>query len=71
MNRKSVKICLTDMINISIESFKLLLNKINQIENKNSFIIIREDALLSKGASNEEMANQDHHLHLCDTDRKH
>ncbi len=44
------------MINISIESFKLLLNEINQIENKNSFIIIREDALLSKGVSNEEMA---------------
>ncbi len=43
------------MMNISIESFKLLLNEINQIENKNSFIIIREDALLSKGASNEEM----------------
>ncbi len=60
------------MINISIESFKLLLNEINQIENKNknSFIIIREDALLSKGASNEETASQDHHLilHLCDTD---
>ncbi len=60
----------TDMINISIESFKLLLNEINQIENKNSFIIIREDALLSKGASNEEMASQDLHLilHLSDTD---
>ncbi len=45
------------MMNISIESFKLLLNEINQIENKNknSFIIIREDALLSKGKSNEEM----------------
>ncbi len=58
------------MINISIESFKLLLNEINQIENKNSFIIIREEALLSKGASNEEMS-QDHYLilHLCD--RKH
>ncbi len=58
------------MINISIESFKLLLNEINQIENKNSFIIIREDALLSKGESNEEMASQDLHLilHLCDTD---
>ncbi len=57
------------MINISIESFKLLLNEINQIENKNSFIIIREDALLSKGESNEEMS-QDLHLilHLCDTD---
>ncbi len=55
------------MINISIESFKLLLNEINQIENKNSFIIIREDALLSKGTSNEEMASQDLHLilHLC------
>ncbi len=68
MNRKSTNTCLTDMINISIESFKLLLNKINQIENKNSFIIIRGDALLSKGASDEEMASQDHHLHLCDTD---
>ncbi len=72
MNRKSTYTCLTDMINISIESFKLLLNEINQIENKNSFIIIiiREDALLSKGASNEGMASQDHHLHLylCDTD---
>ncbi len=70
MNRKSANTCLTDMINISIESFKLLLNEINQIENKNSFIIIREDALLSKGASNEEMASQDLHLilHLCDTD---
>ncbi len=68
MNRKSANTCLTDMINISIERFKLLLNEINQIENKNSFIIIREDALLSKGASNEEMASQDHHLHLCDTD---
>ncbi len=61
------------MINISIESFKLLLNEINQIENKNYFIImiiIREDALLSKGASNEETASQDHHLHLhlCNTD---
>ncbi len=65
MNRKSAN---TDMINISIESFKLLLNEINQIENKNSFIIIREDAFLSKGASNEEMASQDQHLHLCDTD---
>ncbi len=57
MNRKSVNTWLTDMMNISIESFKLLLNEINQIENKNknSFIIIREDALLSKGESNEEM----------------
>ncbi len=70
MNRKSANTWLTDMINISIESFKLLLNEINQIENKNSFIIIREDALLSKGESNEEMASQDLHLilHLCDTD---
>ncbi len=57
MNLKSANTWLTDMINISIESFKLLLNEINKIENKNknSFIIIREDALLSKGASNEEM----------------
>ncbi len=70
MNQKSANTCLTDMINISIESFKLLLNEINQIENKHSFIIIREDALISKGASNEEMASQDLHLilHLCDTD---
>ncbi len=70
MNRKSANTCLTDMINIYIESFKLLLKEINQIENKNSFIIIREDALLSKGASNEEMASQDLHLilHLCNTD---
>ncbi len=67
MNRKSANTCLTDMINISIESFKLL-NEINQIENKNSFIIIREDALLSKGASNEEMASQDLILHLYYTD---
>ncbi len=37
------------MINISIESFKLLLNEINTIENT-------EDALLSKGVPNEEMA---------------
>ncbi len=29
------QIFFTDMINISIESFKLLLNEINQIENKN------------------------------------
>ncbi len=28
MNRKSVNTCLTDMINISIEIFKLLLNEI-------------------------------------------
>ncbi len=41
MNRKSANTCLTYMINISIESFKLLLYEINQIENKNSFIIIR------------------------------
>ncbi len=70
MNHKSANICLTDMINISIESFKFNTNEIIQIENKNSFIIIREDALLSKGASNEEMASQDLHLilHLCDTD---
>ncbi len=54
--QNSVNTCLTDMINISIESFKLL-NEINQIENTNSFIIIREDALLSKGESNEETAS--------------
>ncbi len=67
MNRNSVNTCLTvtDIINISIESFKLLLNEIKQIENKNYFIIIiiHKDALLSKGASNEEMASQDRQLH--------
>ncbi len=57
MNRKSANTCLTDMVNISIESVNLLLNEINQIETKNSFIIICEDALLSKGESNEEMAS--------------
>ncbi len=51
------------------ESFKLLLNEINQIENKNFFVIIIIcDELLSIGTSNEETASQDHHLHLCDTD---
>ncbi len=45
-----------------IGNLKLLLNEIIQIENKNYLIIglICEDALLSKGASNEEMASQDH-----------
>ncbi len=58
------------MINISVESFKLLLNEIKQIENKNSFIIIiiHEDAFISKGASNEETASQDRQLHPCETD---
>ncbi len=54
-------------MNISIQSFKWLQNEIIQIQNKNSFII-REDSFLSKGASNDEMASQDHQLHLCDTD---
>ncbi len=63
MNRNSANTCLTDMPNVSIESFKLLLNEINQIESKNSFIIIIicKDALLSKSVSN-EMASQDRHL---------
>ncbi len=58
-----------DMINISIESFKLVLNEIKHIENKNSFIIIiiHTDAFI-KGGSNEEMASQDLQLHPCDTD---
>ncbi len=58
-----------DMINISIESFKLVLNEIIHIENKNAFIIIiiRTDAFL-KGTSNEEMARRDLQLHPCDTD---
>ncbi len=58
-----------NMINIFIERFKLVLNEIKHIENKNSFIIIliRTDAFL-KGASNEEMASRDLQLHPCDTD---
>ncbi len=68
MNRSWANTCLTDMINISIESFKLSL----KIENKNSFIIIliiiNKDAFLSKGASNEETASQDQQFHPCDTD---
>ncbi len=70
VNRKSANACLTDMINIYKERFKSLLNEINQMENKNSFIIICENALLSKDTSNEEMPSQNHHLHLhlCDTD---
>ncbi len=57
------------MINISIENFKWLRNEINQIKKDKFFIIfIILDALLSIAASNEEIANQDHHLHLCDTD---
>ncbi len=38
MNLKTANTCLTDMINISIESFKLLLNEINKNKNKNSLI---------------------------------
>ncbi len=64
MNRNSANTCLTDMINISIESFKLILNEIKQIENKNSFIII----IIHKGTSNEETASQDRQLHPCETD---
>jgi len=49
MNQNTVNTCFTDMTNISVECFKLLLNKIKQIKNNNSFIIviIRKDALLS------------------------
>ncbi len=42
------------MMNISIESFEII-----HIRNKNSFIVIRKDAFLSKEASREEMASQD------------
>ncbi len=38
MNRKTANTCLTDMINISIGSFKLILNEINR--NKKLFNII-------------------------------
>ncbi len=43
----------------SIESFELPQNEVIHIQNKNSFNIIRNDASLSKEASNEEMASQD------------
>ncbi len=60
----SANTCLTDMINISTESFKWLLNEIKHIENKNSLIIIiHKDTFLFKGASNEETASQDRQLH--------
>ncbi len=54
-----MNIFLTDTMNISIESPELLQNYIIIIQNKNSFIIIRKDAFLSKEASNEQMASQD------------
>ncbi len=47
MNRNSANTCLTDMTNISIESFKFITKLI-------IIIIIHKDALLSKGTSNEE-----------------
>ncbi len=52
------------MINISIESFKLLLNEINQIKNKNSLIII----IIGENA---DQAGQLSNLHsLATTNRK-
>ncbi len=69
MNQNSANSCLKDIIHISIESFKLLLNEIKKIENKNYFIkiisIIHKDAFLSKGASNEETMSQDRQQHPC------
>ncbi len=58
------------MINICIESFKLLLHKIKQSENKNAFIIIiiHKDPFLSKGVSNEERDSRDRQLHPSATD---
>ncbi len=41
-------------IGLSIESFKWLQNKIVQMQNKKKYVI-RKDAFLSKGASNDEM----------------
>ncbi len=46
-NEPKLNIFLTDMMNISIESFKLLQNEITYIQSKNSFIIIHKDAFLS------------------------
>ncbi len=54
-----MNIFLTDTMNISIESPELLQKYIIIIQNKNSFIIIRKDAFLSKEAFNEQMASQD------------
>ncbi len=52
-----------DMINISIESFKLVLNEIKPIENKNYFIIIIIRRCFIKGGSNEEMESRYLQLH--------
>ncbi len=63
MNRSWANTCLTDMINISIKSFKLPLNEIKKIFYYNHN---HKDAFLSKG--NEETASQDQQLHSCETD---
>ncbi len=48
MNWNSVIIFLTDIINIYLESFELLQNKIIHIQNKHCFIIIRKYAFRKK-----------------------
>ncbi len=69
MNRSWANTCLTDMINISIESFKWSLNEIiKHVYFIIILILINKDAFLSKGVSNEEMASQDQQLRPCDMD---
>ncbi len=55
---------LTDRINISIESFKLPFKKQNNSNQKQKpfHYVIRNDAFLSKGTYNEELASPWHRL---------
>ncbi len=57
LNRNSANTCLTDMINIFIECYKLLQqNNSNQkLKTLSLAYVIRKDAFLSKGVSNEEI----------------
>ncbi len=58
LNLNSANTCLTDMINISIECYTLLLlNEIIKIRNQKLLLayVIRKAAFISKDASNEEI----------------
>ncbi len=65
MNRNSTN-WVTNMINVSIESFKITTLKWNNSNRKQKLFhyVIRKDAFLSKGASNEEMASNFFHHRL-------
>ncbi len=49
MNRKTANTCLRDMIHISIEIFKLLLNEINKKKQKLFYIYILQITVSSGG----------------------